>query len=167
MRKLILSVVLFFLSLIVCAQVAPFKYFIEFTDKNDSPYSINRPGEFLSERSLQRRANQYIPVKEEDLPVNPSYVNQVANTGVTVITRSRWFNGIIIYTTDAAKLDIIASFPFEKKIVKNQGTINNYKPLENKFSLRGYIIRSNCISVFVHCDLPGDKNHFTITDINL
>jgi hypothetical protein len=135
MRKLILSVALFFLSLIVCSQVAPFKYFIEFTDKNESPYSINRPEEFLSERSLQRRANQYIPVTEEDLPVNPSYVTQVANTGVTLITRSRWFNGITIYTTDASKLNVIASFPFVKKIVKNQGIINNYEPVEDKFRL--------------------------------
>ena len=103
MRKVVLILALFFTVPGIFAQVAPDKYFIEFTDKDNSPYSINNPAEFLSERSLTRRANQYIAITEEDLPVNPSYVEHVANTGVTVITRSKWYNGITIFTEDSTK----------------------------------------------------------------
>jgi serine protease AprX len=120
MRNLILSAALFFICPGFFAQVAPYKYFIGFTDKNGTPYSVNNPEEFLTARSVQRRANQFIPVTEEDLPVNPTYVNQVANTGVNVVARSKWFNGIIIYTTDSTKLELIATFPFVRQILKNK-----------------------------------------------
>jgi serine protease AprX len=135
MRKLILSAAIFFMSLDIFAQVAPYKYFIGFTDKNGSPYSVNNPEEFLTARSIQRRANQFITITEEDLPVNASYVNQVANTGVTVITRSRWFNGITIYTTDSTKLDVIAAFPFVRQIIKNKKGHSASQPVHDKSSM--------------------------------
>ena len=36
-------------------KLAPNQYLIEFTDKNNSPYSINKPTEFLSEKAVERR----------------------------------------------------------------------------------------------------------------
>ena len=39
------------------AQVATNIYWVQFTDKNDSPYSIDNPEAYLSPRALQRRAN--------------------------------------------------------------------------------------------------------------
>jgi serine protease AprX len=135
MRKLLFSVALFFAGILIHAQIAPSKYFIEFSDKNGTPYSINNPQDFLSQRAIDRRNAQYIQITGEDLPVNPSYVTQVASTGVTVLNRSKWFNGIIIYTDDSTKLDLIAALPFVKSILKNSGRNESTEPFTDKFSL--------------------------------
>lgn len=88
------------------------KYFIPFTNKDNSPFSLSTPQSFLSTRAIQRRQNQSIGYDWYDLPVNPSYVQQLAATGVTVIGQSKWMNGVIIQTNDANALNLIQSLPF-------------------------------------------------------
>ena len=73
------------------------QYAVYFKDKNNSPYSVSRPLEFLSQRALDRRALRGIAVNETDLPVNPSYVNNVSATGAYVKWTSRWGNFAIVY----------------------------------------------------------------------
>ena len=80
----------------VKAQIAPNKYWIQFTDKNDSPYSINEPEEFLSERALQRRSDYNIDIDDYDIPVNPAYIQAVAEKGATIINPSKWLNGVTV-----------------------------------------------------------------------
>jgi len=96
------------------AQVTagPKKYWITFKDKSNSPYSINTPEQFLSEAALKRRQLQNIPIKENDLPVNQQYVDQIQNLGVQVISRSKWFNAITIQLDDTSILSTINSLPF-------------------------------------------------------
>ena len=72
------------------------KYFIEFTDKSNTPYSVSRPAEYLSPRALERRVRQQITVQDRDLPVNPSYLQAVRQTGAKVWYPSRWMNGALI-----------------------------------------------------------------------
>src|ERR1051325_6230791 len=89
------------------------RYWVMFTDKNNSPYSISNPSVYLSARSIQRRQYQGIPVTLRDLPPNPSYIQQVLGTGaVTLNYRSRWFNAISITTADANALAAINNLPF-------------------------------------------------------
>lgn len=78
----------------VHAQVS--RYFVFFKDKQNTPYAIERPAEFLSARALQRRERNGVTVNEEDLPVNPTYVNQVRGAGVSVFFTSKWWNGVLI-----------------------------------------------------------------------
>jgi subtilisin family serine protease len=96
------------------AQVTagPKKYWITFKDKSNSPYSINTPEQFLSEAALKRRQLQNIPIKDNDLPVNQLYVDQIQNLGVQVISRSKWFNSITIQVDDTSILSTINSLPF-------------------------------------------------------
>lgn len=92
------------------------KYWIQFTDKNNTPYSVFNPSQFLSARSIQRRLNQNIKVIQNDLPVNPAYIDSVKKVpNVMLLNRSRWFNAITIYTTDTNALNTIKAFPFVKK----------------------------------------------------
>src|SRR5688572_13540858 len=72
------------------------QYFVFFKDKANTPYSISSPTQFLSERSIARRQKQNIPVIEEDLPVNLSYVIGVKQAGATVFYASRWWNGVLV-----------------------------------------------------------------------
>lgn len=79
------------------------RYFVFFKDKQNTPYAIERPAEFLSARALQRRERNRVTVNEEDLPVNPTYVNQVRAAGVSVFFTSKWWNGVLM-EGDAAQL---------------------------------------------------------------
>ncbi len=129
MKKILLLSIALLLGTLSWAQIAPHKYFIRFTDKKNSPYSIKHPEQFLTQRALDRRARFGIPIKENDLPVNPSYVKAVEGTGVKILNTTRWLNGVTVYTTDTALIDSIRSFPFVQKTVK----ITPAKQVSDKF----------------------------------
>ncbi len=89
------------------------RYWIQFRDKAESPYSITEPSQFLSAKALERRSKQGIAIVENDLPVNPNYVAQVAAiTGVEVLNRSKWFNAITIQTSDSLAAVAVSNLPF-------------------------------------------------------
>ena len=75
--KRILTPVLFLIVITGFSQQVPQKYFVAFTDKSETPYSINNPQAFLTQRAIDRRTAQGIQIVEEDLPVNPAYVDSV------------------------------------------------------------------------------------------
>ncbi len=115
-----------YLSTLICsfllvtasfAQIAPIKYFIQFTDKNNSPYNLSNPLDFLSQKSLNRRANQGYVLDNRDLPVNPSYIDSVLAAGnVSLLTKSKWLNGITIFTDDSIALDNINALTFVQSV---------------------------------------------------
>ena len=91
------------------------KYWIEFTDKLNSPYCTCRPAEFLSARSLERRARAGIAVVENDLPVNSDYVNALKINGVKIHGTSRWLNAATV-VADSAGAESLKDLPFVKKV---------------------------------------------------
>ena len=115
MRRLLAFITLLIIGLSSNAQVAPDKYWVQFTDKNNTPYSIERPEEFLSERSILRREKYGVALDEKDIPVNPSYIEAVKNAGATILHPSKWLNGVTIETYDTSVLKTIENLPFVKK----------------------------------------------------
>jgi serine protease AprX len=113
-KQLFLPFLLFltFLSKPVSAQTVYTRYFVAFTDKNNSAYNVNNPQQFLSQRAINRRTNQSIAITTEDIPVDTAYVNKVAQTGALVMCRSRWFNGVVVRLTNQAQLNSINALPF-------------------------------------------------------
>jgi hypothetical protein len=127
MKILITFFTILLISLQVSAQIAPDKYWIRFTDKNNSPFSIENPEAFLSQKAIDRRNVQGIPIAENDLPVNPSYLSAVANTGATLLNISKWFNSVTVFTTDPSVIDDINALPFVLSVAKmtnNNSTLN-------------------------------------------
>lgn len=111
MKTLPYLLALFLISLNSQAQYT--KYVIRFKDKNGTPYTIDNPSAFLSQKAIARRQKQNIPIDATDLPVNPAYIDSVRLAGnVTVLNVSKWLNQIGIATTDTAALNKINSFPF-------------------------------------------------------
>ena len=102
---------------------------MQFTDKNNSPYSIDNPEAYLSPRALQRRANLNIAIDEYDIPVNPQYLQAVTNCGVELLNPSKWLNGVSIYTADAAAVEAVNALPFVS-VVRN--CPNDLKAQEQK-----------------------------------
>ena len=99
-------------SLFVQAQIATNIYWIQFKDKANSPYSIDNPEAYLSPRALQRRANLGIGIDEYDIPVNPQYLQAVADCGAELLNPSKWLNGVTVHVTDPAVIDAINALDF-------------------------------------------------------
>ena len=68
-KIIIFSCLLFSFTLELSAQF-PAKYWVKFTDKNASPYTIGNPSAYLTARSIARRTNQGIAIDMTDIPVN-------------------------------------------------------------------------------------------------
>ena len=73
-------------------------------DKNGTPFSLERPREFLSRKAVERRKRQNLPVDSTDLPVNPAYLDLLAIDGIKVVGTSRWHNSALVLTTDTAAI---------------------------------------------------------------
>ncbi|MBT4401759.1 MAG: peptidase S8, partial [Bacteroidetes bacterium] len=114
--KYLIMLILICFGGVLFAQTAPNKYWVQFTDKANSPFSIDQPDEYLSYRSIDRRRRYEIAVTEQDLPVNPQYVDTIQELGVTILNRSKWFNGISIFTQDTIVLDQIRNLDFVRSI---------------------------------------------------
>ena len=90
------------ISMGVSAQeIAEGVYWIYFTNKEGTPYSIAQPGDFLSDRSVNRRALQGLAVDHHDRPVRQDYVQEIKDMDIEVRHISRWLNGIAMTNLDA------------------------------------------------------------------
>ena len=94
---------------ILQGQTAPNRYWVQFNGKESSelvaghstPYSLNSPEYFLSERSIQRRERQSISITAHDLPIAPTYVEAIAEIEeLDVILKSKWFNAVTVRVRD-------------------------------------------------------------------
>jgi hypothetical protein len=132
--KELLSTVLFLLVITGFAQQIPQKYFVAFTDKNGTPYSINNPQAFLTQRAIDRRTAQGIPIIEEDLPVNPAYVAAVEALGAQVFTRCKWFNGITVKVNDSSILPSIKVLSFVQSVTR----VTSYNSKKSALSERKF-----------------------------
>ncbi|WP_421879449.1 S8 family serine peptidase [Marinoscillum sp.] len=96
--RIVFSAVVWLISLSTFAQD---RYMVFFTDKDNVPFTIDAPEAFLSQRAIDRRDRMDIPITEMDLPVDQSYINQVADSGAEVFFTSKWFNGVLAEMTSA------------------------------------------------------------------
>lgn len=88
------------------------QYVVRFADKAGTPYSLAAPSVFLSGRSLQNRTMRGVALAENDLPVNPAYVQAVATTGAQILGRSKWLNAVAVSISDPAQLIAIQQLAF-------------------------------------------------------
>ncbi|GAB4015941.1 S8 family serine peptidase [Spirosoma koreense] len=104
------------------------KYLVLLRDKANSPYSVGKPEQFLSTRSIQRRQKQSIAVQERDFPVNPAYVTQIRQAGATVWFTSRWLNAVLVEANDAT-IAAVQALPFVKGLEFGRA-LNAVRPID-------------------------------------
>ena len=149
MKKLAFLLLVLAVSVIAEAQIATDIYWVQFTDKNNSPYSIDNPEAYLSSRALQRRANLGIAIDEYDIPVNPQYLQAVAECGVQLLNPSKWLNGVSVYATNASAIDAVNALPFVSAVrncpndpkaqeMKERWLANEMKPVAASRAMYGY-----------------------------
>lgn len=120
------------------------KYVIFLKDKGQSPYSINHPEAFLSERSIERRRNANISIDNRDLPVSPFYIKSIRSLGFDYLNKGNWSNFITVGTVDSTLILKLADLDFVKEfkeiysapvpVKKNQG--DAFEVLMNQVELK-------------------------------
>ena len=101
MKKSLLLLLILISTILIQAQDV-YKFAVEFTDKDHTPYSIDHPEAFLSQRAIDRRIKYYIDYNESDLPIDPAYISNVlsATNDAQLIIQVKWINTIIISLED-------------------------------------------------------------------
>lgn len=115
MKHTLTTAFVLYLLMLSCSAVAQepvYKYWVQLTDKAGTPYSLERPQEYLSTRALERRQRQRIAIDSLDLPVSPVYVQSLQQTGLTVMHRCKWLNGVVAYSTDSLPSTWADNLPF-------------------------------------------------------
>ena len=98
MKKIILIIVLFF-NLSAFSQEDAW---VSFNAKPDAQTYFDNPLLMLSQRSLDRRTLQNIPLDYKDIPMYQPYIDQIAAiSGITIKAKSKWFNALHIRGTQA------------------------------------------------------------------
>ncbi len=106
--RISLVVVFLFFTSALFAQVN--RYMVFFKDKNGSGFTTGSPTDFLSQRAIDRRIQQAIPITEQDFPVNGNYVLEVRDAGADVFFTTRWMNGVLVQC-NASLVSTIESLP--------------------------------------------------------
>jgi serine protease AprX len=119
---------------ILLAQVAPSKYWIQFTDKEFSTYSIDQPLDFLSQKAIDRRLKHSIAMTEQDLPVSSFYIDSLEKLGIQILNISRWLNAVTVFSNDHALMDTITNLGFVATKQKTFRFKSQPEPPDEKFS---------------------------------
>jgi subtilisin family serine protease len=129
MKRLLFFLILWGVAFAGYAQPGAM-YRLQLTDKGNPPYSIERPEEFLSPKSIERRIKQGFTVNETDLPIDSAYLNAITATGAGIRTYSKWVNTVVVDIPDSAVQSRVAELPFVKEMTKvRTGDLSRYEPL--------------------------------------
>lgn len=96
-----------------------FYYRLYLRDKRHTAYSLERPYEFLSPKSISRRIRQKLTVDSTDIPVSQVYLDSIRNSGLIIVGTSKWHNTVLV-KSKLADIDLLAShfnFIVNKKMV--------------------------------------------------
>ncbi len=108
LRILVLNVFLLLINFSSFSQER-YRYLILFKDKSNSGYSLDKPEEFLSKKSLLRREKNQVQLNEQDLPVNPTYLKEINALGAKIVYPLKWINGALIQMTPSLKNKVLSN----------------------------------------------------------
>ena len=130
MKYSVLSVVWLFFALTLSAQ-NPTCYRIYLSDKANSPYSIDNPSAYLSQRAIDKRVRFDIPITEQDLPVNPQYKQQILalDAEMQLLSVSKWMNTVTVYCPDSTVVPQIEALAFVDSVMAVGNYILNDPPV--------------------------------------
>lgn len=138
MAKIKITLLLVLVGANLFAQNFNYGFRVEFTDKNNSAYTVDNPLAFLSQRSIDRRSKHNIPITEEDFPVNQRYADSLTYFDAQLHNTSKWMNSALYFTNNsnfinqAQACDFVADITlvYENNSLKNSS--NNHKFYEEE-----------------------------------
>lgn len=93
-----------------------YMYRVQLADKRGTPFCVDRPLEFLSEKAVLRRQRQHLRVDSTDLPISPSYVDSVSRLGGQVVSHSKWNNTLLVRVRKNDVMKHIGRLSFVKSV---------------------------------------------------
>ncbi|MDP5106404.1 MAG: S8 family serine peptidase [Polaribacter sp.] len=86
-------------------------------DKPNAATFLQNPLQMLSQRSLDRRTTQNIPLDLKDVPVEATYYNQLKNVDdITVLGKSKWLNAVHIQGEETNIRALLNNYSFIESI---------------------------------------------------
>ncbi len=163
-----------FIFILIFAAAAQNYYWIAFTDKNDTPYSLGNPQVYLSDKALERRTKQNIAIDSLDLPVNQSYIDSVLTLGVSLVHTSKWLNGMTVKADSLDLADRLSAWSFVKYVQLSrpgQSTKSAHNKFENEMPIDTALYEASVYQVgmlngqFLHeKDFRGDGMLIAVID---
>lgn len=95
-----------------------YRLYLRDKDLQHTPFSVNRPEQFLSARSIERRKRQGLPVDVTDLPIAPAYLDSVSRTGIEIVGQSKWNNTLLVKIHKEKELNKLNSLSFITRKLK-------------------------------------------------
>ena len=137
---------LFVLSMGQASAEKVYKYRVSLKDKVGTTYSIDKPEEFLSERAIERRNRQQLPVDETDLPVSGKYVDELKATGARLVTTSKWNNTVVLEVSDTLLMDEISKKSFVTGVKKVWVSPDSIPPrnMKRKKEVKNKVEKTDC-----------------------
>lgn len=113
MKKIYIFLLIFITATVFSQEQDAWVYF---NAKPNTQFYFDSPLLMLSQRALNRRANQKILLDFKDIPIEQAYINQVKTvTGISVLAKSKWLNSIHVRGTQAV-INSLKTFFFVEKI---------------------------------------------------
>lgn len=106
---------------------------IFFNDKPSKATFLGNPTTMLSQRSINRRTRQNIPLDAMDVPIEKTYFHQIKNAnGITIKAKSKWLNALHIEGTKTninklKLLSFVAKVEFADKSLNLSGRVSDRK----------------------------------------
>ena len=137
---------LFALSMGQASAEKVYKYRVSLKDKVGTTYSIDKPEEFLSERAIERRNRQQLPIDETDLPVSGKYVDELKATGARLVTTSKWNNTVVLEVSDTLLMDEISKKSFVTGVKKVWVSPDSIPPrnMKRKKEVKNKVEKTDC-----------------------
>lgn len=95
-----------------------YMYRVYLKDKAPTEYRLDKPLHFLSQKAVDRRTRQGLAVDSTDLPIPRSYIRQIEEQGVDIMSRSKWNNTVVVRVSNHQQMDLVRSLPFVDHILK-------------------------------------------------
>jgi serine protease AprX len=111
-KKIFLVLLSFILFQLALGQEYNYAFRIDFTDKNNTKYSISKPQTFLSDAAIARRLKLGITISENDFPVNSWYVDSIVKLGGVYHNSSRWLNSAVFFSNAIDFPDQVSGLSF-------------------------------------------------------
>jgi serine protease AprX len=110
-------------------------YWIQLNTKAGTPFNIDQPKFYLSQRAIERRAKHGIQIDSTDLPANPLFIDSLRSLGFSIKHTSRWMNGITATFNDTIDIDSLdlPSFVSFIELRKSTPLKSTFLKTRNKF----------------------------------
>ena len=116
LKRISLCLGLLWVCCLTASAQTRYKFRVQFADKAATAFSLDKPEDYLSERALERRHRQGLPVDSTDLPVCAAYISQVAAGDIIPLCTSKWNNSLLVATDDSLVADRLQCLPFVSKV---------------------------------------------------